>query len=286
MEPYARMLAVTITIAGLCAMPAAADTWEYRSVDRFDLPDGGHRSQGVAWNGKNWSFSWRYGLEKTTPGYRTLQDNGSFFRRRSAIPATISQRGGNHIGDIDYFNGTLYLPIEDGPDYRNPVIALFDAETLAYTGVSFPLPQADLTRGVPWVALDGPANLAYTAEWEPTTRLNVHRLSDFGSLGYVLLQRAVARLQGAKIHGGFLYAASDNAEKSLYRIALSDGSVTEILQIARYHDLDDGDEHELEGLAIVDDAGGVSLHVLLRHGSLRQPFSAAMLYYHFARVQP
>ena len=65
------------------------------------------------------------------------------------------------------------------------------------------------------------------------------------------------------MHKGFLYAASDNPAKSIYRIALADGSIVEMLQVGSVHDLQDGHEHELEGLTVVDDANGVSLHVLL-----------------------
>ena len=287
MHTAARILTTVLSIASPCTLPSVmAQTWEYRGLDRFALPDGGYRSQGVVSDGRHWFFSWRYGLEKTNPGYDVVERNGSLLRRRSGIPATIADRGGNHIGDIDQFDGTLYLPIEDAPNYRTPVIALFDAATLAYTGVAFPLQRADLTQGVPWVAVDGPGNLAYTAEWALATRLNVHRLSDFGNLGYLPLSQPVGRLQGAKVHGGFLYAASDNPAKSIYRIALADGSVVDMLQIGRFHDLQDGSEHELEGLAINDDAQGVSMHVLLRHGSLQQPVAAEMLLLHFARIVP
>ncbi|MBC7513132.1 MAG: hypothetical protein H7234_01695 [Herminiimonas sp.] len=201
-----------------------------------------------------WFFSWRYGLEQTDADFRALQRNSPLWRK-SAIPAEIAARGGNHIGDIDQYDGKLYVPIEDAPNYRRPVIAVFDAGSLAHTG-----------------------------EWESTQRLNVHRLSDFGSLGYLQLQTPVDRLQGAKVNGAHLYAASDNAAKSVYRISRIDGNVEEILQHGRYHDLHDGQEHEMEGLAVVEDASGTYLHVLLRHGSLQQPFGAAMLFLQFDRL--
>ncbi len=93
----------------------------------------------------------------------SLQRNSQLWRK-SGIPAWIAARGGNHIGNIDQFDGKLYASIEDAPDYRRPVIAVFDAATLAYTGVAFPLQAVDLNQGVPRVAVEGPGNLACTAE--------------------------------------------------------------------------------------------------------------------------
>ena len=54
----------------------------------------------------------------------------------------------------------------------------------------------------------------------------------------------------------------------------------------QYHGLQDDYQRELKGLTIVDDAHGVRLHVLLRHGNLQSPFSAAMLFLRFARIAP
>ncbi len=285
MRAYVRLLAATALSAGLATTSAgAADGWQYRGAARFVFPDGGYRSQGAVWDGKHWFFSWRYGLDQTSPDFHSMQRNSRLWQR-SGIPADIAARGGNHIGDIDQFDGKLYVPIEDAPDYRRPVIAIFDAASLAYTGVAFPLQAGDLSRGVPWVAVDGPGNLAYTAEWESATCLSVHRLSDFGSLGSLPLQQPLDRLQGAKVSGAYIYAASDNATKSVYRISRADGNVDEILQLGRYHDLQDGKEHEMEGIAVVEDAGGIHLHVLLRHGSLQQPFGAAMHFLQFDRVE-
>ncbi len=108
--------------------------------------------------------------------------------------------------------------------------------------------------------------------------MNIHRLSDFGSFGHLELQRPVGRLQGAKVSGSYLYAASDNATKSIYRISRIDGSVDDILHAGTAHDPQDGQEHEMEGLGIVEDASGTHLHVLLRHGRLQQPFGAAIFF--------
>jgi hypothetical protein len=264
---------------------AFAETWTYTGADRFSFIAGAYRSQGVATDGTQWFFSWQYGLERTTPDYRELARNSSIAGLRSGIPESIAALGGNHIGDIDYHAGKIYAPIEDNPDYRNPVIAVYDAATLAYTGEYHLLPQSDLNGGVPWVAVDGARNLAYTAEWDPALRLNVYRLSDFSPIGYIALKQPLGRLQGAKVRGDYLYAASDNAAKSVYRISLIDGSVNELLRLGQLREPQDADRDEIEGLSFLKTASGETLNVLMSHGDRNNPFGSYTMFFHFALTQ-
>jgi hypothetical protein len=219
-----KLYASLLTMFGLLgAHGAYAETWTYAGVDRYFFPAGAYRSQGAASDGLQWFFSWRYGLERTTLDDRVLVRNFSVSQSKSGIPQSIEALGGNHIGDIDYYAGKIYAPIEDSPNYHNPLVAVYDAATLNHTGATYTLPSGDLMKGVPWVAVDGPKNIAYTAEWDPVVRLNVYRLSDFSPVGYIPLQRTLGRLQGAKVRADFLYAASDNSTKSIYKISLVDG---------------------------------------------------------------
>ncbi|MEN3294064.1 MAG: hypothetical protein V7642_3317 [Burkholderiales bacterium] len=287
MKAHAAWAATLLTAASLLVVQKSlAETWAYAGVDRFSSLTGAYRSQGVASDGAQWFFSWRYGVQRTSNGYREVESNYSVWQRKSGIPESIEALGGNHIGDIDYHAGKIYAPIEDSPDYRNPTIAVYDAATLRHTGASYRLPQSDLTQGVPWVAVDGSKNLAYTAEWNNAVRLNVYRLSDFSPIGYIPLQRPLSRLQGAKVRGDFLYAASDNSTKSIYKISLLDGSVTEPLQLAQWHDMRDDQEHELEGLSFRTTPTGETLNVLMVHGSPYDLFGAYTMFFHFTLGSP
>jgi hypothetical protein len=268
------------------AHEALAETWAYTGMHRFSSGDGIYRSQGVATDGTQWFFSWQYGLERATLDGNTLDRNFSIIPLRSGIPENIAWLGGNHIGDIDYYAGKIYAPIEDSAAYRVPIIAVYDAASLRYTGMAYVLSTNDLTQGVPWVAVDGPRNLAYTAEWETTSRLNVYRLSDFSVITYIPLQQPLTRIQGAKVRGDALYAASDNSTKSIYKISLIDGSVTELLQLVQWINPQDGDEHELEGLSFLPAADGETLNVLMRHGGGTRLLDAYMAFYHFKLVAP
>ncbi|GAA4552172.1 hypothetical protein [Amycolatopsis samaneae] len=253
MARVSRRLALAAAVAVLLAATAtpalAAEGWRQTGVQRYYLFDALQRSQGVATDGGSWFFSWQYGLSHVSLDGRTLAANNP------AIPAEISRQGGNHIGDIDFHDGKLYVPIEDGPGYRHPYLALYDARTLEFTGTAYALPQALHTKGVPWVAVDAGRGYVYTAEWDPTAALNVFRLADLSLVKTVPLNPAIGRIQGAKLHDGALYASSDNATKSVYRVDPDSGSVTEVLR----RDLGGA---EAEGLAFLATPDGGVMHVL------------------------
>lgn len=261
----------------------AVEQWQEVGVDHFYLHSppysltGLYRSQGLASDGQQWFFSWQYGLERTDAAYASLQRNSSVALPSLAItpgiPATLVAQGLNHIGDIDYANGLIYAPIEDGDDfdgdgveYEKPIIALYNSTDLSYTGTYHELPttllvngqlEAIHTAGVPWVALDTARGVGYTAEWNNANRLNVFNLSDWSFQGFINLTQTIDRIQGAEVLGDALYAAADNATGSVYRVGLLDGTVQEILQLA----LPSGSQ-EMEGVAIEATPDGAALHVL------------------------
>lgn len=248
----ARLTALSIVVGlVLTAAPAhAASEWQQASSQTFYLTDALQRSQGVATDGSVWYFSWQYGLSRVSlDGKHTLTNNPL------AIPAQISRQGGDHIGDIDYYNGKVYAPIEDGSAYQHPYIALYDAATLKFTGTAYALPPELHAGGVPWVAVDAARGHLYTAEWDPTPALNVFDLADLHLVKTVPLNPAIGRIQGAKIYQGQLYAASDNATHTIYRIDPDSGAVTPALD----RDLPSGTESE--GLAFLP-GDAAPLHTL------------------------
>jgi hypothetical protein len=247
-----RLLSVTVCLSLIAATPAAAAvTWRQTSSQTFYLLDALQRSQGVATDGQSWFFSWQYGLSRVSLDGKTTITNNAL-----AIPSQISGQGGNHIGDIDYANGTIYAPIEDGSAYQHPYIALYNATTLAFTGTAYPLPVQLQPGGVPWVAVDPGRGYVYTSEWDPTTTLNVYSLTDMHLVKTVPLSPAIGRIQGAKVYQGQLYASSDNGSQSVYRIDPDSGAVTDVLD----RNLPSGTE--AEGLAFLPESDGSVMHTL------------------------
>jgi hypothetical protein len=237
------------------------------------------RSQGVTSDGSSWTFSWQGGLERTLDDFTPVAVGT--IPPQLAVAPSLDANGGNHlgdnhIGDVDYYGGLIYAPVEDGgesagpidvndPEYQAPHVALYDARTLLYTGVSYSLPVALSEAGVPWVAVDSRRREVYTAEWDmPHDRLNVWdlkmRFKRFLPLVYPDSLGPgfhLSRIQGAKVWGHTMYATRDDADKTVFAIDLRSGVVTKLFS------LKPGVPAELEGLAVRRTADGALLHLLI-----------------------
>jgi hypothetical protein len=261
----------------LAAVPASAkptctpvESWRRVGVDTFPLPEGGLRSQGIATDGHQWFFSWKFGLERADNTYADTTNNPV------AIPPELLLNGSNHIGDIDYFKGRLVVPIEDGSAYLRPYLALYDAATLQ--PISYDAIARELqVEGVPWVAVDAQRGIAYTAEWNNAKQINMFDIEHhFAFLGAIPLQQPISRIQGAKLFEGNLLASVDDNAKTVYRIDLSTGAETKLFSI--------GKGGELEGIAIRPTTDGALVHVMLMVGTLSDPQNYHGEMYHYART--
>jgi hypothetical protein len=257
-----------------------APTWQLTSTDTFQGADALARSQGATTDGTYWYFSWQGGIQ------RTLDVNGTYVPEAagtwapqqavapSGDPTGENHVGNNHIGDIDYFDGTLYAPFEDGgqsnlnnPEYQTPYIETYDPTMLRNTG-AFQLDPAYHLAGVPWVAIDSARHELITAEWDmPHDRLNIYNLPMHDGAPDRLLNLHypaelgagfhLSRIQGAKVYGDTMYATRDDSDKSVWAIDLNTGDVKELFA------LKPGVPAELEGLALRPMADGSLLHVLI-----------------------
>ena len=277
-----RAILVALAAAFALSAPAAADAapcWKLVGADVFRGADALVRSQGVTTDGQGWVFSWQGGLERTGDDF-TPAALGTLPPQLAVAPSLGSNGanrvGDNHIGDVDYYDGLIYAPVEDGgeslgpvslndPEYQAPHIALYDARTLAYTGTSYALDVGIHEAGVPWVAVDAKRRLVYTAEWDmPHDRLNVFdlqmRFKRFVTLRYpASLGKGfhLSRIQGAKVDDQTMYATRDDADKTVFAIDLRSGVVRKLFS------LKPGGSAELEGLAVRRTPDGALLHVLI-----------------------
>ena len=252
---------ITATCSGAAVVPATEaldrfirlmndETWAEAPSDEFLLPALVSRTQGTATDGVSWYFSSANRLERTNGAFEAQADN------LQPIPKDVRTAGGNHIGDVDVHGGLLYGPIEDGPDYLHAVIVTYDAATLEPTGNVYPLPHEQQTQGVPWVAVDGPRQVVYSAEWDPVDRINVYDLADPSkALRTIVLSEPLGRIQGAKVYGGVMYAARDDDEKSVWKIDLDTGIVMRLLAFGTT-------DSELEGIALIGSSDAAQMRVL------------------------
>lgn len=225
------------------------ELWNETGSDTFTGPAAAQRSQGVTTDGQSFIFSWRLGLEKTDTAYNEQAAN------QIAIPILFAAQGSNHIGDIDFYNGKIYAPVEDSAHYAKPMILLYDPGNLSHTGTAYNLPQPLQTKGVPWVAVDGPRGRVITAEWDPTPSLNFFDLNaSLATAGSLTLSRTLGRIQGAKVYQGMLYAQADDTQKTTYKINLETGTVIDLFTLGR-------PDVEAEGLLLWPQ-GGALMHTL------------------------
>ena len=226
------------------------------------------RGQGVSTDGTYYYFSGTYSLDKATVnGINDVTSNAT------AIPSQLSsQYGSNHIGDNDYYGGYVITGIEDGSAYQHPLLALFNASNLSYTGRYVQLPLNLMPGGVPWVAVDAAAGLVYTAPWNQSAadgsdHLVVYSLHDLLTLPAgaalpvlrtVKLSQPLSRIQGAKVWRGQLWASADIAgNKSVWTIDPTTGATAEQFT----QDVQPNDE--VEGLVALDlGPSGGQLHIL------------------------
>jgi hypothetical protein len=217
------------------------------STDTFSYGDAIVRGQGVATDGASWFFSGTTGLEKTSATFASATKNAF------AIPLLLVAQGSDHIGDIDFWNGKIYAPVED-KTYASPKVVLYDPSSLS-AGTVFDIPQNLQTKGVPWIAVDGPRGVAYMAEWDPTPELHVFSLSTMAYQRAVPLSTPTARVQGGKVYKGQLYLTTDDATKRVLKVHLASGTIFPVLDLNLAG-------VELEGLVLFARPDGSLLHTL------------------------
>ncbi len=272
----------TVVVAGpsvTARTHGCRERWTKVGEEEFGGPFVLFRSQGVTHDDTGWIFSWQGGLERTTTDYTTralATWPPDTVYQPEVHPDGTNHFGGTHIGDVDTVDGLIYAPFEDGgfdvgvatlndPEYRQSFIELYDAKTLLYTGVRYPVPHQLSRDGVPWIAIDKARREAYTGEWGmPTDTLNVFdlhmnlkrilrlRYPDSFGAGFHL-----SRIQGGEIAGGAMYVARDDAQHTIYKIDLKTG------RVARLFSMEWPEPSELEGIAVHPAPDGALLHILL-----------------------
>lgn len=228
-------------------------------------------SQGVTNDGEYFYFSGNEHLGKAD-----MQSGEISLISIDAIPDELKDKGCNHIGGLSYYNGYVYAAVEDGPDYLNSFIVLYDADTLEYSGKYYALPHELHIEGVPWCAVDVERNYLYTAEWTNATVLNVFSLDDMSLVKTVALSEPIDRIQGAEMFGGKLYMSCDE-ENDMKRIFTLDVETGEVA-VSFVRNIGKG--FEAEGLTVFADEKGEPVICVLDRGERRK--SSNLTFYDIA----
>jgi outer membrane protein assembly factor BamB len=209
-------------------------------------------SQDVTTDGESFYFSARWSLTKTT-----LDGKTEMAMNINAIPQELKDNYGSaHIGGISYYNGKIYAAIEDSKVWQYPIVALFDAETLAYTG-EYHILSAELQKnGLPWIAVDAVNGTFYAAQRDNSPALIVYDLDTFELVKTVPLSIPVHKIQGGEMYKGLLYAATQDDTQAVYSINPVTGAVSKCFD----QNLPEGGE--AEGLTMLDTPDGAVFHTL------------------------
>ena len=111
--------------------------------------------------------------------------------RCAAIPRELWDRGYNHFGDIDYYQGYILGPLEHKDFSQPPLIAVFDAATLTYRSSAALNFEAQARKGespkkahAPWCAVNLADGYLYSSSDDNVSALAVYtmQLSSNGML--------------------------------------------------------------------------------------------------------
>ena len=256
---------VLLALSALANRALWGDVYPYASADRVVGPETLERSQGVTTDGSAWFFSGKQSLTKIAFDNKTV-----LAQNRNAIPdAFRSQYGSTHIGGISFADGCVWAAIEDSKVWRHPIVAVFDGETLEYTGRYVLLHGKDsgsdtaLTRGVPWVTCDPDSGCFYVAQCRHTTQLYAYDLDTFDYVRTIPLQGEIDRIQGGEVYAGVFYAATNDATRAVYKIDLACGKIDKLFDRILYQPKRiDNFGGEGEDMTVLPMADGTLLHTL------------------------
>ena len=226
------------------------------SKDNVLLIGAAERLQGITTDGKYYYFSSKWGLTKSELDGKTRVKSNPL-----AIPKKLKDEYGlAHIGGISYSkaDNCIYAGLEDSKVWEYPVVAVYDADTLKFTGRYYILDKALHTRGLPWVAVDNDRGLLITLDHsKKANELIFYDIADnMKYVGSVKLSETVRSIQGAEMYGGMLYAATNDDTQAVYKIDPKSG------EVSKYFDRNLTKGSEGEGITVLETADGAVFHAI------------------------
>ena len=243
--------AIISLTAIICPTPASTDTAEitnefsYALIGAFVTGQGLDETDGYIYSSGSISAAQLCCLA------RIDKETGEILEQSiDALPNEFKQKDYDHIGDISVQNGIIYAPVEDEAEMY-PLVLIYDAETLEYTGTYYELDATYLTDGIPWCATD--ENYLYTSEFNDPERIVVYNLSDMSLSHTVELSEPLHRVQAGDAANGKIYLNCDPKEgnKTVYEVDLETGETTLLFDRNTT-----GFDTETEGICVVTEADG------------------------------
>ena len=226
---------LAVIFAGICAvispMPSSNSQAKIVSQRQYVLDEAFSAGQGLCTDGEYFYTSGAIAkLYMTALSKIDIETGEVVARNLSALPSEFTKKGYDHIGAISISGDTIYAPVEHR-DNKDPLILLFDKNSLEYTGKYFVLDQEYLPTGIPWCAVDEDNGLLYTSPFRHANYVLAYDLSDMSFVKKIDLSSELNRVQGCVYHDGKLYANIDQLEpkneKVVKTVDLSSGAVSD-----------------------------------------------------------
>ncbi len=259
---WAYFCSIVIFILSIIGGPASnSDNVRLVSTDRFCLDKTLYFSQGISTDGKYYYTSASIaklginGIAKFTVDGMKLEKYKMY-----ALPSEfVNKYGSNHIGGISYYNGKIYGAIED-KTRSHPMIIVFDADTLEFSGEAYLMPHDQLTTGIPWCAVDAEKGLLYTSLFDNVNEIFAYNIKDMSYSHSIKLNQTLNHVQGGEVYNGKIYLSIDNkdtADETIFSVEISSGNVvTEFERSVRRFD------NEAEGMTVYPMPDGSLFHVI------------------------
>ncbi|MGN0448545.1 MAG: hypothetical protein ACI4GC_08375 [Acutalibacteraceae bacterium] len=149
-----------------------------------------------------------------------------------AMPAELKKQMFNHLGGCTYFEGKIYVAVED-LFRKHPCIAVFSAETLEFTGEYKILGEEVQPNGnLPWCAVDEENRILYTGVSRGGEFVNAIDIDTLELIEKKPIEHSLHRIQGAEFYKGLLYISCNDETKvkHVYTLDPDTGEIVTLLE--------------------------------------------------------
>lgn len=256
------IIALIITLSITCTN-ASTQTWIYNGTTPLSPLTWVTSWEGVAYDDIYFYFTSKDCLTKTDKHLNHLETLWRF------IPQSYRQYGYNHMGDLDVFNKTMYIPVERESTLTNAIFMMVDCEFMDIKGF------VNTTQDhAPWLAIDRENWLLYSSEYDNVDYVYAYDLDNY-ELQYQmkLVNVSLDGVQGGVVYKGDLYLSSNDDYIYRFKINGQEAYLSETIYTTLYG--------EVEGLCTADMEQG-QLHMT---NSIHFPWNASPHgFYHFAEI--
>ena len=261
MNKVTEILAVVMAfLMGITATLNSAfngDIYAYDSCTRTVGIETLSRSQGVTTDGESWIFS---GNGQLT---RVSLDGETKIAVNTKALAPFEEYGSDHIGGISFYNGSVYAAVEDGDSFAYPIVAVYDSDTLEFTGKYTVISTDILFRGCPWVCCDADRGVFYVGNSRNCTEIYAFDLETMEYVRTIPLESEIIKIQGAEMYKGNMIAGTNDATRAVYAVNVETGEYEKMFDRIMYKPiLIDNFGGEGEDITVLPMDDGTLFHAL------------------------